>query len=186
MREVNTRTQVLRELSSSLGLSDTRVKTNGLRKTCPYWRSQPLGDWNPLHEETVEVVIPPQGNAAMVLNFIVQLEKILDDYDTHGSIIRMVPLRDWGTIITARMKLRKLNCLVERLGNLPEVEEVKEEPSNSPADSISAKRFEFLTKLGTKLDKRIYVTFNGAEKAEKKLATEDTDTAGQELVPVPA
>jgi len=88
MREVDKRTQILRELTGSLGLSDTTVKHNELKKTRPYWSNQRPGDQKPLGQETVDLVISPDADVPSLFRFIVQLEKVLDDYGTHGNITR--------------------------------------------------------------------------------------------------
>jgi len=187
MREVDRRTQVLTELSGSLGFSDMVVKTNELKKTRPYWRNQPLGDRKALDEEVVDVVIPPH-NVAIQFRFITQLEKILDDYNSHGNIIRIVPSWDRGTVIAISMRPSKLNSLLDKLGNMPEVEkaeEIENELSGQPAVPIFSKRFELLTRSGIKPSKKVRVTLKESEEAENGLATtRDTHTAIQERIPV--
>lgn len=188
MKEVDRRTQVLTELSGSLGFSDMVVKTNELKKTRPYWRNQAPGDHRVLDEEAVDVVIPPHGNVAMQFRFIIQLEKILDDYNSHGNIIRMVPSSCRGTVMTVSIKLSKLNSLLDKLGDLPEVEkaeEIENELSGQPVVPIFSKRFEFLTRSGIKPSKRVRVTLKESDRAESSLATtRDTHTAIQERIPV--
>jgi hypothetical protein len=168
MREVDRRTQALRELSRSLEPMDTIVRTNELKRTRLYWRSQPIGDRKALDEDAVDMVIPPHGNVPMLLGFIVQLEKILDD--TRGHIVRVVGSWDRGAVITISMRLSRLGSLLGRLGNMPEVEKVEEvgqELPDGPAVSIPSNRFEFLTRSGVKPGKRVRVTLKWAQGQER-------------------
>ncbi|GEM_PF-4874936 len=188
MREADRRTQVLTELSGSLGFSDMLVKTSELKKTRSYWRNQAPRDYRVPGEEAVDIVIPPHDNAAMQFRFITQLQKILDDYDSHGSIIRMVPSSCRGTVITVSIKLSKLTCLLDRLSDMPEVEKVEKIENELPGQSavpVFPKRFEFFTRSAIQANKRVHVTLKEGNGAENSLtATSDALTTIQEHIPV--
>lgn len=175
MRELGNRSPALRALIDRLELSQLQAKRNSLlkknelKKTQPYWRSQSPGDHAGSAEEALDLIISPPGNAPLLFSFMAQLEEALDTHDTYGSIMRIVPCCDQGTVITILAQPSKLSDLLDKLGNMPGVEKVEEEPLVDPAVPALPKRFSFLTGLGVIPSKRIRVALKGTEMAEEDL-----------------
>jgi len=104
-------------------------------------------------EETVELVIPPPVDAAQTLGFIDQVERRLQ-----ASILQTVGSWDWGTVITIQLKPDPLSNLPDKLRNMPDVEEVEEEPLARDALSKLLGKLGGAAKLKTSPSKRILIT----------------------------
>jgi len=124
-----------------------------------YWSKQLPDDRKDLVEEAVELVVPPPANAAQLLRFMCQLEeKFHDNYDNYASIMRTVSSWNRGTVITILLEPNRLPNLLDKLGNMPEVEKVEEEPLARGASSSFPKKFGTLPWSSISPSKRIRVT----------------------------
>lgn len=121
-----------------------------------YWSKQLLDDSESSVEESVEMVIPPPANAAQLLRFTCQLEERL--HDNYASIMHLVGSWDRGTVITILLKPGRLSSLQDKLGNMPEVEKVVDEPLASDASFSFPKIFRELPGPGINPSKRFRVT----------------------------
>ena len=99
--------------------------------------------------EEVELLIPLPVEAAHLLRFTEQVEKML-----HASILRIVGSWEWGAAITILPKPAPLPHLLNKLRAMPEVEEVEELQGG---DSF-LKKFKTLRSSTTCLRKRLLVT----------------------------
>jgi DNA-binding NarL/FixJ family response regulator len=104
----------------------------------------------------VELVIPPTADAARLLRFVCQLEET--HKDSHSGIRQIVGSWDRGTVITIQLFNNPLVNFLDRLGNMPEVEKVEEEPLARGAFSSSLKKFGVLPRSSISPSKRISVT----------------------------
>lgn len=86
--------------------------------------SQEDGDTPDVFAE-VQLVIPPPASTAQIMRLMEQLEQIL--HNNYASITHTVGLWDKGTAITILLQLDNLSAILDKLGNIPEVEKVEEE-----------------------------------------------------------
>lgn len=121
-----------------------------------YWSKQLLENSESLLEEAVELVIPPSANAGRLLRFTCQLEERL--YDNYASIMHLVGSWDRGTVITILLKPDRLSSLQDKLGNMPDVEKVVDEPLASDASFSFPRKFGELPGPGINPSKRFRVT----------------------------
>lgn len=132
-KELGRRTWALRELAGSLDMMRpaevlTSVETPNERKNrelCSASRfpRKPAG----FGDESVELVIPPCGDAYQLWSLAGQLEDRLHEDDSYGSVMRTAYSVGSGTAITVLMQPPKFSSLVIKLANMPEVERVEEE-----------------------------------------------------------
>ena len=135
-----------------------------------YWSKQLPEGSEGFVEESVELVVPPPADAAQLLRFICQLEERLHDkYDDYASIMHTVGSWDRGTVITILLKPDRLSSLQDKLGNMPEVEQVDEEPLASGASSSFPEKFGVLPRPSIIPSKRLRVTLK--ETGIQELAT---------------
>jgi len=107
-------------------------------------------------EEAVELVVHPPGKAAQLLRFMSRVEEALGDI--YASIMYTVGSWDWGTVITIRLQPATFSSLLDKLGNMPEVEKLGEEPLARDAFSSFPKKFRVLPRSSISPSKRIRVT----------------------------
>lgn len=152
----NCRAEALKAGAVSYLLKDiTRVElVQAIRQVYQNRRSSKERD-DPV-EEAVELLVPPSVNTAQLLRFMCQLKEKLDD--NYAGIMSMVGSWDQGTVITIRLQPARFSGFVDKLGNMPEVEKVEEEPLARGAFSRSLEKFWGLPKLSISLSKRIRVT----------------------------
>ncbi len=170
----NNSLQELVDVLTSPGLSgnsDTLVDKNELKKTQVYrrsWSSENLGG---SVEEVINLVISTD-NTPRLLRFTGQLEEALHDQDTYGSIMHMAPFCERNIAITIMAQPVKIDSLVDKLRNMPEVEKVEVELLTDTAISGFPQRFGFLMRLGTSPSKKVCVTLKEPVLAEKKPESE--------------
>jgi len=134
-----------------------------------YRNTQTLKERDDLVEEVVELVVPPQANAAQLLKFMCQLAEIL--HEGFASIICAVGSWDRGTTITIQTHSTTPSDLLITLANMAEVEKVEEEPSARSAFSSFTKKFGLLPRSSTSPSKRMYVILKKTSPARQKLVT---------------
>ena len=120
-------------------------------------------------EETIELIVPPPTNAALLLRFMCQLEKRLHDSYNYVSIMHTVGSWDWGIVITILVWPTGLDSLLNELANMPEVEKVVEKPLARDAFSSFRKKFRVLPRLSISPSKRITVNLKETVMARQGL-----------------
>jgi len=140
-----------------------------------YWNKQSPGDRKRLVEEAVELVVPPTANAARLLRFMCQLEENLRDKDednrNYASIMHTVGSWDWGTVITLTLRPTRFSTLLDKLGNMPEVEKIEEEPPAGGDLSSLPNKFRVLPRSSINPSRRIRVTLKQTNMANHKVTT---------------
>ena len=132
---------------------------------------KPLG----LLDESVGLVVLPHGGTSQLLGFMGQLDEILLDTDSYGSVLRTAYSWDGSILITILMEPVKLDNLVTKLAIMPEIEKVEEElPAARGVFSSAIEKFRNLPASSINSSKRIYVTLKESILARQEL----------ELVPV--
>lgn len=121
-----------------------------------YRRKQSLENLEGRGEEAIELVVSPVANAARLLRFMCQLEEKLDD--KHESILHTVGSWKRGTIITILLQPARLSVLLNKLGNMYDLEKVEEEPLESGGFSSFPAHFGVLPRLSISPSKRVRVT----------------------------
>ncbi len=121
-------------------------------------------------EEAVELVVPPPANAARLLRFMCQLEEGLhDNYNNYASIIHTVGSWDRGTVITISLKPATFSSFLDKLGSMPNVEKVEEEPVARGAFSSFPKKFGILQRSRISPSKRVRITLKETSMARQEL-----------------
>ena len=100
-------------------------------------------------EDAVELVVAP-ANPAQILRFMCQLEKRIHNYD-YADIVHTAGSWNSGTVITILVQSERLSSVMDELGNMPEVEEVEEQPA------ARYNKFCLLPRLGISPSKRVRV-----------------------------
>jgi len=137
-----------------------------------YWSKQLPGYGEGLVEEAVELVVPPPAKAARLLRFMCQLEEGLHDrHDNYANIMHTVGSWDWGAVITILLKPTRVSSFLDKLGYMPDVEKVDEEPLAGGASSSLPKKTGVLPRPSISPSKRFRVTLKEAGKARQRLAT---------------
>ena len=108
-------------------------------------------------EEAVELVAPPSTTIPWLLRFMVQLEQILRDDDSRGSMLSTVRSWDCGTIITVLLEPTQVGNLVIKLAYMPDVEKVEEDSLATGAFSSFADRHRVLPTSSIDPSKRFYL-----------------------------
>jgi len=111
-----------------------------------------------IQEEAVELVVPPSTNIPWLLRFMVQLEKILHDNDSRGSMLSTVRSWDCGAVITVLLEPTQVSNLVIKLACMPDVEKVEEDWPATGAFSSFADRLRVLPTSSINPSKRFYLT----------------------------
>lgn len=133
-KELGHRIQALRGLADSLDIIRpaevlTSAGTPNERKNRELcWRSRLPTKAAGFVDESVELVIPPRGDAHQLWSLVGQLDDRLHEDDSYGSVMRTAYSVDSGTTITVAMQHHKFSNLVIKLANMREVEKVEEEP----------------------------------------------------------
>ncbi len=156
---VDHRVEALRAGAASYLLKDITCGelTQAIREV--YRSNQLSKDHGDFVEEAVDLVVPPPANAARLLRFMCQLEEGLpDNYSNYTNIIHTVGSWDRGTIITISLKLTALSSFLNKLGNMPDVEKVEEEPLPRGVFSTFHKKFWTLPRSRNSPSKRVRVT----------------------------
>jgi len=115
--------QAIRRVYSGELVIDERFTLQGVEEGSEYL--PPGGDSSGTLVKEAELVILPPVDAARLLRFAYQVEEALE-----ATIVQQVGSWDKGTAIT--VQLRKLTPLVDvldRLGKMPDVEDVREQPA---------------------------------------------------------
>ncbi|MFC1860386.1 response regulator transcription factor [Chloroflexota bacterium] len=108
---------------------------------------------SPMPEE-VQMVIPPPVDANLLVKFVSRAEEILQSYT-----MQMVGSWRGDTAITlALLKPIPSEDIVNRLGLLPEVDTIGDEPPTGKTDSSLSKKIATMPRLNDKLKKTIFVT----------------------------
>jgi len=95
-------------------------------------------------------------------------EKLQDNY---AGIMHTVGSWDLGTVITIWLYPTRLSSLLDKLGNMPEVEKVDEEPLASGASSSFPEKFGVLPRPSIIPGKRLRITLKETGIASQGLAT---------------
>ena len=103
-----------------------------------YRNEHPPEDENEFIQDVVELVVHPTADAAQLLRFTNQVEKGL-----HASILQTVGSWDWGTAITVLLRPDSSSNLLDKLGDMPDVEKVEEE--SLTRDNLSGLLKKFMT-----------------------------------------
>ncbi len=74
--------------------------------------------------EIVELIVPPPADAIQTLKFIDQVQQRLQ-----ASVLQMVGSRNCGVVISLEIKPDLLSNLIDNLRDMPNVEDVAEEPA---------------------------------------------------------
>jgi len=116
-------TQAIRRVHNGELVIDERFTLQGVEGGSEYL--SPGGDSSGTLLKEAELVILPPVDAARLLRFAYQVEEALE-----ATIVQQVGSWDKGTAIT--IQLRKVTLLVDildRLGKMPDVEDVREQPA---------------------------------------------------------
>ena len=151
--------QAIRRVHNGELVIDERFTLQGMVGESEYL---PLGcDSSGTLVKEAELIIPPPVDAARLLRFVYQLEGALE-----ATVVQQIGSWDRGTTIT--ILLRRVTPLVDildRLGKMPDVEDVKDQPAakhspfGSPQKSIA--------KLRLRPRKKFLVTLKQASTAKQ-------------------
>lgn len=134
-----------------------------------YWSKQSPDYREDSAEEAVELVVPPPTNATRLLRFMCQLEESFHyNRDNYAYITHSVGSWNRGTVITILLQPSRLTSLLDKLGNITEVEKVEEEPVAKGAVSSLPKEFGVLPRSSISPSKRIRVTLKETSMASQK------------------
>ncbi len=139
-----------------------------------YHSERSPAEHNSFLEKAVQLIVPPSTNATQLLRFICQLEERLNE-DTNSpkcaTIANTIGSREYGTVITIMVRSTVLANLLERLENMPEVEEVKEESTANSAFFSLPKKSRVLSRTSFSPSKRIRITLREPDMARQELVT---------------
>ena len=107
-------------------------------------------------EETVELVVLPPADAAWLLRFMYQLGGML--HDNFVGIIGTVGSWDHSTVVTLGVQPAMFAAFLIQLANMPEVEELAEEPAARGGFSSFPEKSGVLLKSVVSPSKRFRVT----------------------------
>jgi len=117
---------------------------------------QELGDLMP---EEIQMIIPPPIDANQLVRFISQVEEMLQ-----SRMLQMVGSWRGDTAITiALSKATPLEDILNKLGGMPEVVTIGEEPPTGEIDPSLFKKAASMPKLTTRFRKAIFVTLENDE-----------------------
>ena len=112
----------------------------------------------PMPEE-VQMVIPPPVDASQLVRFVSRVEEMLQ-----SRMLQMVGSWKGDTAITIALpKPTPLANILNKLGEMPEVGTIGEEPLTGEADSSLFKKVAAMPRLTTRLRKTIFVTLKNGE-----------------------
>lgn len=151
--------QAIRRVYNGELVVDERFILQGVEGESEYL--PPGGDSSGTLVKEAELVIPPPIDAARLLRFIYQVEEALE-----STIVQQVGSWDKGTAITTMLRrITPLVDILDRLGKMPDVEDVREQPA--------AKRNPFgfpqksIAKLRIRPRKKFLVTLKQTSPAEQ-------------------
>ncbi len=125
-----------------------------------YWSKQSPEDREGLVKE-VELVIPSPVDAAQLLRFVCQVEEALE-----ATIVQQVGSWDRDTAITIMpRRSTPLTVILDKLGKMPDVEDVKEKPAAKYESFSFAKKI--IARPETHPRKEFLVTLKQASTAEQ-------------------
>jgi DNA-binding NarL/FixJ family response regulator len=108
--------------------------------------------------EEVQMVIPPPVNAKQLIKFVSRVEEMLQ-----SRTLQMVGSWEGGTAITIPLpKPATLEIILEKVGEMSEVETIGEKPLAEAADPGLLKKTKSLPRLKNKIRKTIFVTLNNS------------------------
>jgi len=116
-------------------------------------------------EEAIEVVIPTSINIPRLMRLIVQLEEILHDDDSRGSILRTVRSWDSGAVITVLLAPTEISNLVIKLAFMHTVDKVVEDSMATGVISSFADRRRVPLTPDIKRCKRFYLILEETDKS---------------------
>ncbi len=151
--------QAIRRVYNGELVVDERFILQGVEGESEYL--PPGGDSSGTLVKEAELVIPPPIDAAQLLRFTYQVEEALE-----STIVQQVGSWDKGTTITTMLRrVTPLVDILDRLGKMPDVEDVREQPA--------AKRNPFgfpqksIAKLRIRPKKKFLVTLKQTSPAEQ-------------------
>jgi len=160
--------QAIRKVYNGELVVDERFTLQGVEGGSEYL--PPGGDSSGTLVKEAELVILPPIDAARLLRFAYQVEEALE-----STIVQQVGSWDKGTAITIRLrKVTPLVDILDRLGKMPDVEDVREQPA-AKRDSFSSSQ-KSIAKLRVRPRKNFLVTLKQTspvkqlESAELKLS----------------
>jgi len=108
--------------------------------------------------EEVQMVIPPPINANQLIKFVGRVEEMLQ-----SRTLQMVGSWQGGTAITIPLpKPAPLANILDKLGEMPEVETISEKPLTEAADPSLFKKTKSLPRLKNRIRKTIFITLNNS------------------------
>ncbi len=109
--------------------------------------------------EEVRMVIPPPVDANQLIRFVSRVEEMLQ-----SRMVQMVGSWKGDTAITIALpKPTALVDILNKLGEIPEVGTIAEEPPTGGADSSLFKKVAAMPRLTTRLRKTIFVTLKNGK-----------------------
>lgn len=133
----------------------------GIRQV--YRNENLLGERDGFVEEVDLVVSLPAG-AAQLSRFTGQVEKAL-----RARVMETVGSSDWGTTITVLLKPTLLANVIDKLGNICDVEKVEEEPPARGRFPSILDRFRALSRSRANLRRRILIALKETDMADQGL-----------------
>ena len=117
-----------------------------MEKSKVYWRDQSVGGYVGPDTGKIELVMPASAGVSELFRFAIQLNKKLQQSDSQGSLVRIVPSRFHGTVFEILIDSFMLNRLLDNLSSMPEVERVDEDPNGGALPSYPRKFWVLLRK----------------------------------------
>jgi len=109
--------------------------------------------------EEVQMVIPPPVDANQLIRFVRRVEEMLQ-----SRMLQMVGSWKGDTAITIALpKPTPLANILDKLGEIPEVGTIGEEPLTGKADPSLFKKVATMPRLKTRFRKTIFVTLKNGE-----------------------
>ena len=105
-------------------------------------------------EEAVQLIIPPHNS---LFRCIVQLDRILGDGDTRGTIVRIARCFDRNTLITLMLRTQNISNLVTNLASIRNVTKVVEVTPVTFAVSSLPNSIRLLRDSGIKPSKTLHL-----------------------------
>ena len=171
-KELGGRSQTLQGLADSLdilgpaGLSEPLETENERKNRELCWRSRlPVKPGSGIDNSVDVVVLPGNNEPRLLLRFMGQLYEGLHDQENYSMILHAACSSVGQALVTILIQPTKLGNLVIKLANMPEVEEVREEPPASAILSSFPVKFACLPMSSIGTNKRLVVTLQNTEPA---------------------